>query len=208
MQRQGPKRIKKPIRVLSLLIRCNVLGRWGNQFDKRRERMSDTIKKQIQDLLNKRKQKLDRIRDISDSVRKLADEISKLKREYGISTSENDGALRKSIKFMELKISTENLPLKMERELAERIAEMEKRIREIKEIEKKRSRIGELESEIKKMKMERDTLKNDVDKDIMEVESLRREKVVADEREAGKFDDFCLGDLVTVKRNGKKPEEN
>jgi hypothetical protein len=37
----------------------------------------------------------------------------------------------------------------------------------------------------------------------MEVELLRKDMRVATERDQGKFDDFCLGDLVTVKGNKK-----
>jgi len=164
--------------------------------------MKDTIKKQIEELLNKRKKSLDRIRDISNSVRSKAEEAAKLRHEFGIGRNENDRGLRKRIEELEFRISTENLPLKMEREVAEEIASIEKRLKAIKDIEKKRSKIGDLERDIKALKDERDKLKNDVDKDIMEVESLRKDMRLATERDQGKFDDFCLGDLVTVK--GKK----
>lgn len=166
--------------------------------------MKDTIKKQIQELLDKRKKSLDKVRELSENVRKKAEEVIKLKREFGIRKNENVNVLMKQIMELEFRISTENLPLRVEKELAENITEMENRIKKIKEIESKRSKIGELEAEINKMKIERENLKKEVDKDIYEVEALRKEMRIAVEREAGKFDDFCLGDLVTVKKENDK----
>ena len=166
--------------------------------------MKDTIKKQIEDLLKKRKENLEKVRIISDSVREKADEIVKLRKEFGIRKNENERSLKRSVEEIELRISTENLPLKVERELADEIAKLEKRIALIKEIEKKRSRIGELEKEIKTMKDNRDRLKNEVDTDIREVETLRSEMRITTEREASKFGDLCLGDLVTMKKDKKQ----
>ena len=156
-------------------------------------------------MLKKRKARLDRIRELSESVRNGAEEIGKLRKSFGMMRSENISGIKKQVEALELRISTQNLPLRVEKELAESIAGMEKKIASIKEIEKKRSKIGELEKSIKEMKTEREKLKNGVDSDIIEVESLRKEMEIGDEREAGKFEDFCLGDLVTVKKdNGKK----
>jgi len=167
--------------------------------------MKNTIKQQIEELLKKRKCNLEKIRELSESVRKKAEEVEKLRKSLGIRKSENGKTLKKQIESLELRISTENLPLRIEKELAEEIEKIEKRISLIKEIEKKRSKIGELEKEIKEMKIGREKLKGDIDSDIREVESLRNEMEIATEREAGKFEGFCLGDLVTVKKeNGKK----
>jgi uncharacterized coiled-coil DUF342 family protein len=170
--------------------------------------MKDTIKKQIEDLLKKRKDSLGRIREISEAVRLKATEVAKLRHDFGLRSNENERGLKKRVEELELKISTENLPLKIERELAEEIAVLEKRISAIKEIEKKKSKIGTLEIDIKKMKEERERLKKAVDTDINEVESLRQEMQVATEREEGQFDDFCLGDLVTVKKESGKKSNN
>ncbi|MEM2974508.1 MAG: hypothetical protein QW112_02700, partial [Candidatus Micrarchaeia archaeon] len=135
---------------------------WTSEVD---QPMKDTIKKQIEELLEKRKNNLKKIMELSESVRSKADEILKLRKEFGIGKNENHRALKKKIEELEFRISTENLPLKVERELAEEIERLEKRILAIKNIEKKRTKISELEKEIKELKEQRDRLKTEVDRD-------------------------------------------
>ena len=165
--------------------------------------MGAVLREQINSLVEGREDKVKRVRELSTSIRDTAEQIEKAKHSFGIGKHNNPAILKKRIKELEMRISTERLSLKQEKELAGEIAKLEKTIREIREIEEKKSTIGKLERDIKALKEERDRLKNELDKDGAEIEDLKKEMQRSPVREAAFKDDFMLGEICIVKKKAK-----
>lgn len=165
--------------------------------------MGAVLREQIDSLAKGREDKVKKIRELSTSIRDASEQIAKAKYSFGIGKHNNPAIFKRRIKELEMRISTERLSLKQEKELAEEIAKLEKKIREIREIEEKKSTIGKLERDIKAFKEERDRLKNELDKDAEEIEELKKEMRKSAMREAAFKDDFMLGEICIVKKKEK-----
>ena len=172
--------------------------------------MSDTITSQIDEIEAKRKEKLARIKDISDQVRKIAEDIEKIRRESGLGTLDDERILQKRIEQIDFRISTaKNMPLKMEREFAASITEIEKKLKKVKAAKESSKSLKELEIKISSLKNERDKLKKSLDIDQEEIEDLREAIKVSGRRQVrdAAVEQFTLGDIAAIKHKKGKSEE-
>jgi len=172
--------------------------------------MSDTITSQIEEIEAKRKEKLARIKDISDQVRKIAENIEKIRRESGLGTLDDERILQKRIEQIDFRISTaKNMPLKMEREFAANISDIEKKLKKVKAAKESSKSLKELESRISSLKDERDKLKKSLDVDQEEIEDLREAITVSGRRHVREatIEQFTLGDIAAIKHKKDKSEE-
>jgi uncharacterized coiled-coil DUF342 family protein len=172
--------------------------------------MSDTITSQIEEIEAKRKEKLARIKDISDQVRKIAEDIEKIRRESGLGTLDDERMLLKRIEQIDFRISTaKNMPLKMERELAAGIADIEKKLKKVKAAKESSKSLKELETKISSLKDERDKLKKSLDVDQEEIEDLREAMKSTGRRQVREaaIEQFTLGDIAAIKHKKGKSEE-
>lgn len=171
--------------------------------------MNDTITSQIEELEAKRKERLARIKEISDQVRKIAEGIEKVRRESGLGTIDDERMLLKRIERIDFQISTaKNMPLKMERELAANIAEIEKRLKKARAAKANSKALKEMESKISSLKDERDKLKKSLDADYEEIEDLREALKTSSRRQVreASIEHFTLGDIAAIKHKKGKSE--
>lgn len=164
--------------------------------------MEETLRAQINELQKRREEKLAKVRDLGEKIRGAANEIVKAKRKLGLRKEDAPRKLRKAIRGLEFKISA-GLPLSVEREIAKDIRKLEEKLKEVEKLEKSKNFIVKSESEIKRWKEERDKLKRELDLDKAELNELRKELRVSGERRAGKFDEFSLAEIVTLKKSKK-----
>jgi uncharacterized coiled-coil DUF342 family protein len=165
--------------------------------------MDKTLKSQIAELHQIREEKLTRVRELGEKIRDLAKNIVDVKRSFGLRKEDEPRELRKRIRELEFKISTENLPLPVEKEFAKKIKVLEDRVKKIEEIEKRKSSISKIENEIKTLKEERDKLKGGLDLDRSEIGELKKDlKTVAD-RQSGYIEEVSLAEIATMKKNRK-----
>ena len=172
--------------------------------------MSDTITSQIEEIEAKRKEKLTRIKDTSDQVRKIAEDIEKIRKESGLGTLDDERILQKRIEQIDFMISTaKNMPLKMERELAANISDIEKKLKKVKAAKENSKSLKELENKISSLKDERDKLKKSLDIDQEEIEDLREAMNVSGRRQVREatIEQFTLGDIAAIKHKKGKSEE-
>ncbi len=169
--------------------------------------MKDTLKKELEDLTKKREEKMTEVGNISKTVREKADEIREIKSKFGIKKYEDERSIKKRIERIDFKISTGDLPLNEEKELAKKIKNLEKRIEEIAKIKKSEWKINEIENEINELKNSRKKLKKEIIDDLKEITTLRKEIKIKSARNVGEFDDFLLGELATLKKPEKKSKE-
>lgn len=164
--------------------------------------MEGTLRAQIGELQKKREEKLTKVRELGEKIRNTAKEIIEAKRKLGLRREDAPRELKKSIKALEFKISA-GLPLSVEREIAKDIRKLEEKLKEVEKLEKSKSSIAKFETEIKKWKEERDKLKRELDLDKAELDELRKELRISGERQVGKFDEFSLAEIVTLKKSKK-----
>lgn len=172
--------------------------------------MNETIASQIEEIEAKRKEKLARIKEISDQVRTIAEGIEKIRKESGLGTLDDEKILLKRIEQLDFKISTsKNMPLKMEREFAAGIADIEKKLRKVRAAKANSKSLKEMESKIGALKEERDKLKKSLDADQEEIEDLREEMKMSSRRQVREtaVEQFTLGDIAAIKRKKGKEEE-
>jgi len=172
--------------------------------------MSDTITSQIDEIEAKRKEKLARIKDTSDQVRKIAEDIEKIRRESGLGTLDDERILLKRIEQIDFVISTaKNMPLKMEREFAANISDIEKKLKKVKAAKESSKSLKELESKISILKDERDKLKKSLDIDQEEIEDLKEALNTSGRRQVrdAAIEQFTLGDIAAIKHKKGKSEE-
>lgn len=169
--------------------------------------MKETIKKQIDELIKKKKEKLEKTRELSKRIRELAKEIILIRKKFGLRKGDDIRKINKKIEEIELKISTESLPLDIEREYAKRIEKLENKKKRIIEIEEKKSSIAAYEEEIRKLKEERKKLKKEIDLDKKELDQLWKELRTVEKREAGKFEELSLAEIATLKKIEKDTKQ-
>lgn len=165
--------------------------------------MDDTITQQIKELENDKKEKLEAVRKISENIRNLVGEIEKIRKTSGLGSADEEKRIIKQINQLDFKISTaKNLPLKVERELAEKIKSLELRLKKIRELKKKLGILKEMEEKIAKLKNERDAIKKEIDKINEEIEELKEEKKLSSRRKIKEaaIEQFSLGDIAAIKR--------
>jgi uncharacterized coiled-coil DUF342 family protein len=166
--------------------------------------MKSAIGDQLEELEKKRKTKLEQIKKLSESIRNKSDEILEARKKIELNSYDHTKVLQKRIELIEFKISTENLPLSVEKELANQIAFLETEMKKAGQLEKGKGigggSIDALEKDIKELKVERDKLKESLDSDGKDTEELR--KMIGEKRN-GNSDEVLLGEIATMKRESK-----
>lgn len=165
--------------------------------------MNELVAAQLKELETKRKERLERIKEISDQVRKIAEEVEKTKKASGIATLEDEKILEKRISHLDFKISTaKNLPLKLEKEIASKIGALEKRLQKVRAARASSKSLKELENKIRDLKNERDKIKKELDKDAEEIEELKEDMKTVSRRQVKEaaIEHFTLGDIAEMKR--------
>jgi uncharacterized coiled-coil DUF342 family protein len=165
--------------------------------------MNDTISQQIQELENEKKEKLERVKKLSEEIRKLADEIEKIRKSSGLGSADEEKRIMKQIQQLDFKISTsKNMPLKVEKEIAKKIHSLEMRLNKIREMKQKLGVLKEMESKISSLKKEREEIKKEIDESNEEIELLRKEKKISSRRKMKEaaIEQFSLGDIAAIKK--------
>jgi|GEM_PF-4142782 len=165
--------------------------------------MNDTISQQIQELENEKKEKLERVKKLSEEIRKLADEIEKIRKSSGLGSADEEKRIMKQIQQLDFKISTsKNMPLKVEKEIAKKIHSLEMRLNKIREMKQKLGILKEIESKISSLKKEREEIKKEIDERNEEIELLRKEKKISSRRKMKEaaVEQFSLGDIAFIKK--------
>lgn len=165
--------------------------------------MNDTISQQIQELENEKKEKLERVKKLSEEIRKLADEIEKIRKSSGLGSADEEKRIMKQIQQLDFKISTsKNMPLKVEKEIAKKIHSLEMRLNRIREMKQKLGVLKEMESKISSLKKEREEIKKEIDESNEEIELLRKEKKISSRRKMKEaaIEQFSLGDIAAIKK--------
>jgi uncharacterized coiled-coil DUF342 family protein len=165
--------------------------------------MNDTISQQIQELENEKKEKLERVKKLSEEIRKLAGEIEKIRKSSGLGSADEEKRIMKQIQQLDFKISTsKNMPLKVEKEIAKKIHSLEMRLNKIREMKQKLGILKEIESKISSLKKEREEIKKEIDERNEEIELLRKEKKISSRRKMKEaaVEQFSLGDIASIKK--------
>jgi uncharacterized coiled-coil DUF342 family protein len=165
--------------------------------------MNDTISQQIQELENEKKEKLERVKKLSEEIRKLASEIEKIRKSSGLGSADEEKRIMKQIQQLDFKISTsKNMPLKVEKEIAKKIHSLEMRLNKIREMKQKLGILKEIESKISSLKKEREEIKKEIDERNEEIELLRKEKKISSRRKMKEaaVEQFSLGDIAFIKK--------
>jgi len=165
--------------------------------------MNDTISQQIQELESEKKEKLERVKKLSEEIRKLADEIEKIRKSSGLGSADEEKRIMKQIQQLDFKISTsKNMPLKVEKEIAKKIHSLEMRLNRIREMKQKLGVLKEMESKISSLKKEREEIKKEIDESNEEIELLRKEKKISGRRKMKEaaIEQFSLGDIAAIKK--------
>jgi uncharacterized coiled-coil DUF342 family protein len=165
--------------------------------------MNDTISQQIQELENEKKEKLERVKKLSEEIRKLAGEIEKIRKRSGLGSADEEKRIMRQIQQLDFKISTsKNMPLKVEKEIAKKIHSLEMRLNKIREMKQKLGILKEIESKISSLKKEREEIKKEIDERNEEIELLRKEKKISSRRKMKEaaVEQFSLGDIASIKK--------
>lgn len=168
--------------------------------------MADTITQQIQELENEKKEKLQKVKALSEEIRKLAQEIERIRKSSGLGSADEEKRIMKQINLLDFKISTaKNMPLKVEKEIASKIHSLETRLKKIREMKQKLGVLKEMESKISELKKQRDEIKKEIDETNEEIDTLREEKKFSARRKAKEsaIEQFSLGDIAAIKRKTK-----
>lgn len=127
-----------------------------------------------------------------------------------MGTLDDERILLKRIEQIDFVISTaKNMPLKMEREFAANISDIEKKLKKVKAAKESSKFLKELESKISILKDERDKLKKSLDIDQEEIEDLKEAMNVSGRRQVREtaIEQFTLGDIAAIKHKKGKSEE-
>ncbi|MEM4133621.1 MAG: hypothetical protein QXO35_00140 [Candidatus Micrarchaeia archaeon] len=165
--------------------------------------MSDTITQQIQELEAEKKSKLENVKKLSEEIRTLANEIEKIRKTSGLGSADEEKRIIKQINQLDFKISTaKNLPLKVEKELAKKIHNLETRLKKIRELKQKMGILKEMEGKISQLKNEREKIKKEIDNINEEIDALKEEKRMASRKRIREavIEQFSLGDIAAIKR--------
>ncbi len=164
--------------------------------------MKSAIGDQLDELEKRQKNNLEQIRTISENIRKKSDEILELKKKADLNNHDYTKVLKKRIERIDLKISSESLPLAVERDLAKKIAYLESKLKKAAEIEHEKSKSGkptdEIEKSIKELKLQRDKLKEEVDRANKDINELRRMLGNGKRADSGTL---ILGEIAIMKKS-------